>query len=147
MQYIEELYPKPSSPCNCLNVRRASRAISQFYDKVMAPSGLTISQFGLLRHIHNAGVVSITELSQLIRIDRTTLNRNLKPLKEAALIRIAPGTDSRVKEISLTDAGDVALEAGLKLWQEAQADMQEYLGEKDLKQLNQLIAKLEALVP
>ena len=147
MQHIEEIYPKPSSPCNCMNIRRASRAVTQFYDKVLAPSGLTVSQFGLLRHIPVAGQVSITELAKLIRIDRTTLNRNLKPLKENTLITITPGKDPRVKEIALTESGEAAVQNGCLLWEAAQTDMREYFGEPDLRLLNQFMAKLEALAP
>ncbi|MEG6586767.1 MarR family winged helix-turn-helix transcriptional regulator [Dendrosporobacter sp. 1207_IL3150] len=147
MERINKLYPKSSSICNCMNIRRASRAVTQFYDEVLQPSGLTIAQLGLLRHIELAEKITISALAKMIRIDRTTLNRNLKPMAEAGLIVINPGEDSRTREITLTEEGKVAVTNAWKLWGEAQVSLKEYLGEEDLTKLIQLLSKLEALVP
>lgn len=147
MKHIDKTYPKPSSPCNCMNIRRASRAVTQFYDEVLKPSGLTIAQLGLLRHLEIAELTTISELAKLMRIDRTTLNRNMKPLAESGLITVSPGKDSRVRQIMLTYAGKAAATKAWVLWQEAQASLKEYLGDEDLSKYIQLMAKLEALVP
>lgn len=147
MKSIDLLYPKTPSPCSCMNVRRASRAVTQFYDEILKPSGLTIAQLGLLKHLEITESTTITELAKTIRIDRTTLNRNMKPLSEAGLIAIKPGKDSRTRQITLTDAGKTAVADGWKLWEAAQASLKEYLGQEDLTKLIQLLSKLEALVP
>lgn len=147
MNKTPETYLKPPSPCNCMNVRRASRAVTQFYDAILKPSGLTIAQVGLLRQIDLATELSITELAQLIRVDRTTLNRNLKPLQQAGLLTISAGKDSRVRLITLSESGKTALASGLALWDAAQQQLQDYLGEEDLGKFIQLMTRLEALVP
>lgn len=147
MKSINQLYPKRASQCNCMNVRRASRAITQFYDDVLKPSGLTIAQMGLLRHIELADMATISTLAKMMRIDRTTLNRNMKPLADAGLITINPGKDSRTRQVTLTEAGKAAFANAWKLWGEAQTAIKEYLGEEDLAKLVQLLSKLEALVP
>lgn len=147
MNKTPETYLKPPSPCNCMNVRRASRAVTQFYDAILKPSGLTIAQVGLLRQIDLATELSITELAQLIRVDRTTLNRNLKPLQQAGLLTITAGKDSRVRLITLSESGKTALASGLALWDAAQQQLQDYLGEEDLGKFIQLMTRLEALVP
>lgn len=147
MMHINEVFPKRSSPCTCLNVRRASRAVTQFYDEVLKPSGLTITQLALLRHIELLAQTTIGELAKTMRIDRTTLNRNLKPLADEGLIAINPGKDTRTRELVLTESGKDAVVLGWKLWGEAQDTIKEYMGEGDLKKLKQLLSKLEALVP
>jgi len=147
MKHINEIYPKRPSPCNCMNMRRASRAVSQFYDEVLKPSGLTIAQLGLLRHLEIAEQTTISELAKIMRIDRTTLNRNMKPLSDTGLIAINPGKDSRTREIKLTKAGKDAVVKGWALWGEAQSSLKEYMGEEDLVKLVQLLSKLEAIVP
>lgn len=141
-----EVFPKRSSPCNCMNVRRASRAITQFYDDVLRPSGLTVTQLSLLRHLELLSQTTIGELAKSMRIDRTTLNRNMKPLTDAGFIAINPGKDTRTKEIILTEKGKEVLSAGWKLWGEAQDTIKEYMGEEDLMKLKQLLSKLEAIV-
>ncbi len=147
MKLIEQVFPKHPSPCNCLNVRRASRAVTQFYDEVLKPSGVSIAQLGLLRHLELAGLTTIGELAKLMRIDRTTLNRNMKPLADAGLITVSPGKDSRTRQVVLTAAGSAAVAKAWALWGEAQASLQEYLGDEDSAKLVELLAKLEALVP
>ena len=147
MKHINEIYPKRPSPCNCMNMRRASRAVSHFYDEVLKPSGLTVAQLGLLRHLEVMGQTTISELAKIMRIDRTTLNRNMKPLSDAELITINPGKDSRTREIKLTKAGKDVVVKGWALWGEAQSSLKEYMGEEDLVKLVQLLSKLEAIVP
>jgi DNA-binding MarR family transcriptional regulator len=147
MKHINETYPKPPSPCNCLNIRRASRAVTQFYDEVLKPSGLTIAQLGLLRHLENVEMTTIGELAKMMRIDRTTLNRNMKPLADAELITINSGEDSRTRQVMLTEAGKEAVIKAWALWGEAQISIKEYLGDEDLGKFIQLLAKIEALVP
>ncbi|MDF2635991.1 MAG: transcriptional regulator, MarR family [Pelosinus sp.] len=147
MKNINQVYPKDSSPCNCMNIRRASRAVTQFYDEALKPSGLTISQMGLLRHIKVTEMITISDLAKMMRIDRTTLNRNMKPLDDAGLLVIRSGEDSRTRQISLTDEGKVAVDNAWKMWGEAQSSLKEYLGKEDLGKLTQLLAKLEAIIP
>ena len=141
------LYPKPSSPCNCMNIRRASRAVSQFYDSVLEPGGITLNQFGMLNVINTMQAPGISELAGEFRVDRTTMNRNLKPLLEKELICQRQGSDARRKEIVLTESGHAALQRGMELWEAAQDALEEYLGTSELKQLKSTLAKLEALVP
>ena len=147
MDGIKQTYPKKPSLCNCMNVRRASRAVTQFYDEALKPSGLTIAQLGLLRHLEQMETKTINELAQIMRIDRTTLNRNMKPLLAAGLIDSKPGRDSRTRNIILTEAGKHAVVNAWTLWEEAQKSLKGYLGDENLTKLTQLLSKLEALVP
>ncbi|WP_371373160.1 MarR family winged helix-turn-helix transcriptional regulator [Sporomusa aerivorans] len=140
-------YPKPPSPCLCLNIRRASRAVTDFYENVLEPSGIKVTQFSLLRHLEMVEPATISKLAETMRIDRTTLNRNMKPLLEAGLIAVNTGQDPRSRLVTLTKAGQLALKHAAELWEQAQASLQEYLGVNDIKHFNHLIAKLEALMP
>ena len=71
--------------CTCLRVRRASRHITQIYDRALEAVGLTINQFGVLANLYGVDLVrsdglSIGALSERLGVDPTTLNRILKPL-------------------------------------------------------------------
>ncbi|MBM7868278.1 MarR family transcriptional regulator [Heliobacterium gestii] len=147
MTHIQNGYPHPPSPCNCMNVRRASRAVTQFYDEVLQPSGLTTAQMALLRNLDQQEPMTMSELAKTMRIDRTTLNRNLKPLADAGLIAVNPGKDSRTRVVTLTATGHALLGRAWALWEEAQASIQEYMGEEELAKLTELLSKLEALAP
>ena len=138
--------PKSSSPCHCLNIRRASRAVTQFYEKVLEPSGLKVTQYSLLRNLERVDPVSMSVLAEIMRIDRTTLNRNMKPMISAGLITVNSGEDSRSRQVMLTEAGKAALVNTLALWAEAQASLEEYLGVEELDVFEKLLVKLEALI-
>lgn len=137
---------KQTSPCTCLNLRRAARAITEYYDSRVSQAGISISQLTLLRYAES-GPATITELAGHMRIDRTTLNRNLKPLVEKGFIAVVPGHDSRTREIMLTDTGRRKLAEALILWAQVQHDVEKYLGAADVQKLTELTGKIETLHP
>lgn len=145
MNRIIKCTPKSPSPCHCLNLRRASRAVTHFYDKVMEPSGLKITQYSFLRNLERVESVSISILAKNMNIDRTTLNRNMKPLMSAGLISINTGKDSRSKLVTLTKDGKATLADAMVLWGEAQTSLEKYFGEEGLDGFEKLLAKLESL--
>ncbi len=138
--------PKSLSPCHCLNIRRASRVVTQFYEKVLEPSGLKVTQYSLLRNLESVEPISMSVLAKIMRIDRTTLNRNMKPLLNAGLITVNSGEDSRSRQVTLTNAGQEALTMALTLWNEAQVSLEGYLGKAELDSFELSLSKLEALV-
>lgn len=85
-------------------------------------------------------------LAKIMHIDRTTLNRNMKPLINAGLIAVNPGEDSRSRQVMLTEVGKPVLLDALELWSEAQASLEEYLGAEELESLEKSLSKLEALI-
>src|SRR5690349_19240741 len=80
-------------PCVCAQVRRIARKLSAFYDTILSPEGLTITQFSLLASIARAGQLSHMALAEKAGMDRTTLTRNLRPLTRAEWVAATAGTD------------------------------------------------------
>lgn len=142
-----KIYKKKPSACNCLNLRRASQAITQIYDEYLEPSGLKISQYSLLKHLKYMGPVSVSDLALEIRLDRTTLVRNLKSMEERGFIIDISANGSRNRQLKLTDAGLETFEKAEQLWNEAQDYIEHYLGEDYMETLTVLLSKIEALVP
>jgi DNA-binding MarR family transcriptional regulator len=119
-------------PCLCTSLRQAALAATQIYDRALAPSGLKITMFRLLRRISDAGAPTISELARIVELDRSTLGRNLRVLERLGLVRLDGGTDERSKVVSPTRKGKATFEKALPLWAEAQAAMKSTLGrEKD----------------
>jgi DNA-binding MarR family transcriptional regulator len=77
--------------CLCIRLRRAAQTVTQYYDLLLAPSGLKLTQFSLLHHIRQREPVSITELARVTGLDRTTMGKNLHVLalfnKERGVVR------------------------------------------------------------
>jgi DNA-binding MarR family transcriptional regulator len=98
----------------------------------LAPSGLKITMFRLLRRISDAGSPTISELARIVELDRSTLGRNVRVLERLGLVRLDGCSDERSKVVSLTRKGKTVFEKALPLWAEAQAAMKSTLGrEKD----------------
>lgn len=134
--------------CVWRNFRGASRALTQFYDAMLEPSGLRVTQVSLLVGLYLSGGAGGATMSRLARdlvIDRTTLTRNLKPLARRGLVAIERGSDRRTRRVALTPEGRAALAAALPLWRKAQERVLASLGEPRWSRLfNEIAATVDA---
>jgi len=141
--------------CTCLRARRAARRLTQIYDHVLEPAGLTVTQFGLLATLSGAAlagpaVPSIGAIAERLDMDPTTLNRNLKPLKARGLVKdLSDPSDGRVRIVQITEKGQRELSNAISLWRQAHRKVQGALGRKTSADLNEIIdrsiARLELL--
>ena len=129
--------------CACFNIRRAARAITQFYDEVLRPTGLGANQLSLLAVVSHLGPLTVNRLAEAALMDRTTVTRNLKPLANQDFLRIYPGEDRREREVSLTRKGKGVLKRAYPLWKRAQARMMKGLGPQ---RFGRLVNDLSAVV-
>ena len=95
--------------------------------------------FRLLRRIDAATSISITELADVVNLDRSTLGRNLRVLEKQSLIRTGTGKDGRTRMVSLTESGRASLQAAVPLWRQAQQDYAERIGADTLALLDRVI--------
>lgn len=131
--------------CTCFNVRRAARTVTQFYDDIMAPSGVKATQFTMLGAVAMMGPASVTRLAERLALDRTTLTRNLKGLADQGLVEISAGSDRRERVVSLTAAGADAIERATPVWREAQDRLAARFGEARWRRLIEDMNDLAAL--
>jgi DNA-binding MarR family transcriptional regulator len=111
----------PEPPCICSTLRRATRAITATYDAALAPSGLRVTQFAVLRTLARLGPLPVTRLAAETALDRSTMGRNLDPLERRGLVRIEVGqADQRERVAHLTATGEAAVETALPYWRQAQ---------------------------
>ena len=131
------------SACTCFRLRSLTRRVTQLYDRALAPSGLTVTQYSVLAHALRQGAApTLSELAQLLYTDRTTLTRNLKPLADAGLVKVGDGADARSKAVLVTAKGRGALRAARPLWKEAQVRLRAQAGDRRLAALHELIEEL-----
>jgi len=138
---------KRQTQCVCVNLRRATRALTQAYDSALAAAGIKVTQFSLLRAIERNEPAAITTLAEDLDLDRTTLARNVLPLQRDRLLTLAAGADQRVTEVRLTAKGRKAIAAALPLWQQIQDDVAQKLGRDRVGQLRDIAAALELSAP
>lgn len=106
--------------CKCFKMRKASRVVTQFYDKKLKPVGIRITQFTILSLIATSKNKTLISLAEELLMDRTTLTRGLNILLKEKLIEQIKAKDSRKKIMKLTDKGHKKLERAIPLWLEAE---------------------------
>lgn len=130
-----ENYQRVNQECCCFNLRKVTRAITQFFDRHLEPARVRATQFTLLVELANASGKTLTEMAEDLVMDRTTLTRNLKPLDKAGLITNIPLSDKRSKGYALTEKGREVLEKGLPLWRSAQDQIVSQMGSERYQRL------------
>jgi DNA-binding MarR family transcriptional regulator len=121
--------------CACANLRRADRAITRFYDAMLRPSGLRVTQFTLLQALDLMPSASQKQLAELLEMDSTTLTRSLAPLRGKKWLRSEAGSDRRELRFSLTPSGRAEFERALPYWQGAQKILHRKLGKEGWNRL------------
>ncbi|MGO9544548.1 MAG: MarR family winged helix-turn-helix transcriptional regulator [Rhodomicrobium sp.] len=129
--------------CAGWNSRLAARRITQFLDKRMAPSGLSIAQFGLMAQIAAARDDTLGALALRTGLDQSTLSRNLRGLERDGLVEIAiVEGDLRRRAVWLTEKGATILESALPVYRRAHAALAELV---DLELARRLAHETQAL--
>lgn len=118
------------SECACFNIRKTARVIARAYDQALEPSGLKNTQFTALALIDRLAPLTISELAEIMEIERTTLTRNLRILARDGLVSIRKGADARSKRIGLTAEGKARVGAAMPLWERAQSGLLDRFGKR-----------------
>jgi DNA-binding MarR family transcriptional regulator len=116
--------------CVCFNLRRVTRAVTQFFDVEMRKHGIRSTQGSVLAALHTVGPSNMAELSEILGMERTTLLRNLRPLQRDGLVTIEGGGHGARVELSLTAKGRKQIEKLAPAWESAQRTAVQVLGEK-----------------
>jgi DNA-binding MarR family transcriptional regulator len=125
--------------CTNLKLRQLSRAVTRHYDAYVAPTGLKNTQYSLLSHVVLLGPIRPTDLAAQMRLDASTLTRNLQPLVTHGWIELGPGDDARSRLVSATEAGRAKRAEGQKAWKQGQLALNERLGAERVVALHALI--------
>ena len=129
--------------CTALNLRKASRVVTNLFDDALRPIGLRSTQLPILVTLRLLGPTTMSQISAELVMSPTTLTRNLKPLMKRGMVQVLAGEDKRTREISLAEPGHRLLEEAVPLWEEAQGITVESLGQA---RWQNLIAELSAAV-
>ena len=107
-------------------LRRTANLVTRIYNAHLAPAGLEVTQYSILRKIEAGTAGSASELAELVGVERSTLARNLERLEKLGLISAQAGEGRRLI-YQLTPEGAARVEAAIPLWREAQMSLVEGL--------------------
>jgi DNA-binding MarR family transcriptional regulator len=130
------------SKCYCTNLRQSAAAVSEFYDRRLKKTGLSVSQYRLLRNLSRAGSANITQWAEMVGLDRSTMVRNVRPLESRGLIELTEGSGKTYK---LSSKGVMTMEQAVPIWNETQKEIRAFLGDDDVDALLRIGKKLQHL--
>ncbi len=124
--------------CVCFNLKKASRLVTGYYDEFLADAGLSSTQFQILGAIGRHENLTISQMADLLLMDRTTLTRNLKPLERMKMVGTVATGDKRKRLVELTPKGWESLMKGIPEWERAQSSIVSRMGDDHRKLLTYL---------
>jgi len=113
--------------CACAALRHATRAVTRHYETHFRGTGLRATQFTILATVAQTGPLSLSELSQALGLERTTLSRNIRLIENKGWLSAVASTDQRVRQMKLTSKGWRKVASALPLWKRADAGAEKVL--------------------
>lgn len=116
--------------CACFNLRRSARLVTQKFDRAFRDAGITANQFSILMASYEREGILLTKMARVLGMERTTLSRNLSLLERKGMVSTTEGDDKRERRIVITGKGITGLRRTLPLWQKAQNEVVEAIGQE-----------------
>ncbi len=134
--------------CTNMKLRQLLRRVARHYDDEVGKTGLKTTQYSLLSHVFKLGPLRPGDLARAMKVDASTLTRNLKPLVAAGWLTLEAGSDGRSRLVSITDSGREKRAEAQRRWRVAQESINQILGVEQVRALHALIdVSLERLSP
>ncbi len=114
--------------CTCYRVRKAARALTQFYDEALAEAGATLTKMSVLTELSRTPNLSVTGLGRRLGMDRTTVSRTIKPMLRDGWIASGEALDRRARDLVITGAGVEILTRCNVGWRHAESRMLRSIG-------------------
>lgn len=131
--------------CVCIRLRRAANTLTSYYDAGLKEAGITVNQYSALAHLKKLESASVSELAKNMRLERSTLVRNLRPLQKSSYIKDISKAGERNRRLVLTPSGEELLEKAEPLWDKVQAEVRQQLGETQVENLFKILEELQEL--
>jgi DNA-binding MarR family transcriptional regulator len=121
--------------CIATRLRMANRVITKVYDDALRPLGLTVTQMSMLAVAEDRGLIRQSEVGAELRLDDSTLSRNLERMRANGWLEEVPADDARVHSYRLTGAGRALLDRAIPAWRGAQGEARRLLGDAGVQAL------------
>ncbi len=134
------------APCACTTVRKANRALFRFYEDAMVGTGISITQFSILRSLQRTGPSALSELAGTLVMERTSLYRTIAPLVKTGAVTISSGSNKKIKIAALTSDGERLIAKAIPQWTQAQDQIVRAVGNEQWATLSATLLKIPNIV-
>jgi len=132
--------------CTNIKLRQLTRRVARYYEAEVGKSGLKNTQYSLLSHVYKLGPLRPGDLARAMKIEPSTLTRNLKPLIAAGWLSLDAGADGRSRLVSITDSGREKRQEAQRRWRVAQESVNQALGAERVIELHALLDECMVLL-
>jgi DNA-binding MarR family transcriptional regulator len=116
--------------CICFNLRWVTRVVTQFFDAELRRHAIRTTQTPVLGVLSASGAMGMSELSDWLAMERTTLVRNLRPLQRDGLVRVTGNGRGSRAEVAITERGRKMVATMLPAWRAPQDQAIRTLGKE-----------------
>jgi DNA-binding MarR family transcriptional regulator len=138
----DEATERMARECIGVRVRLINRVITAVYDDALRPFALRISQANILSALAYLGATRPAMISRVLRIEKSTLSRDLELMKKKGWLESDPPVSGRSQTIRLTPLGAKLLAKIRPSWERAQAEAKALIGDDGEQALRQIAARL-----
>jgi DNA-binding MarR family transcriptional regulator len=128
--------------CIAVRVRLINRLVTAVYDEALRSAGIKASQMNILVAVSLLGPSKPAKICSLLRLDPSTLSRNVDRMKKKGWLETVPGDDARSHLLVLLDPGIAILRDAYPAWREAQEKAAAILGGEALDALMETGSRL-----
>ena len=125
--------------CTNIKLRQLMRRAARYYEAEVGKTGLKNTQYSLLSHVYKLGPLRPVDLARAMKIEASTLSRNLKPLIAAGWLTLDAGVDGRSRIVNITQAGREKRQEAQRRWRVAQENINAALGVERVMALHALL--------
>ncbi len=130
---------KISNDCLGFRLRLLDRVATRIFNQELQPLGIRHTQLTLLVALQKLGSSMPVRLGKWLSIEKSTLSRNLKLLKDCGFVTQADPQNPKSTALQITDAGASVLAVALPLWEQAQQKVAELFGEDSEIQIRKIV--------
>jgi DNA-binding MarR family transcriptional regulator len=125
---VEAVSRRIAGECIAVRVRFLNRVITSIYDNALRPLKLTINQLNMLVALSQLGKATAKQVGAVLRMDASTVSRNLERMRNEGWIESTQGVDARSFQLQVSPQGARLMEKALPRWRKAQARASDVLG-------------------
>lgn len=127
------------NPKECISgkMMRLNRVTANIFRKYLKPFGITDSQLTILFILSKKSDLNQKQLADIIKLEKSSLNRNLNRLYTSKLI-----SKDKFPIITITSEGKMLVNDIIPEWNKAMTEIKELLESDGLQALNTLTEKL-----
>lgn len=124
--------------CIAFRVRALNRVVTNLYDAVLQPFGITVNQATMLIMLSVVGKAGPGRIGQVLIMEKSTVSRNLDRMKKQGWIEAAGIDGGKEQIVSVTARGRKMLASFHPAWVKAQKRAEQLLGEKGVSAVHTL---------